>query len=144
MLFYQAMSIRVRQPFVDKRFVNRLLATNFEVMNDMGPRTIKPFLQDVVRFDGLVGSLARSFVADPTFMPQIVAWVGLPTLVDWMGHVGMMGAYSALDNFVSPWLRPVGNTALKRPRSKYDLNRQMDAWRYGSGNDFDLSKIPKK
>jgi hypothetical protein len=36
-------------------FVNRLLATNFQVMNEMGSRTIKPFLQDVVRLDGLAG-----------------------------------------------------------------------------------------
>ncbi|KAL7560056.1 hypothetical protein ACA910_016118 [Epithemia clementina (nom. ined.)] len=143
-MFQKAMSIRVRQAFVDKRFINRLLATNFEVMNTMGPRTIKPFLQDVVRFDGLVGSLTKSFFADPTFMPQIVTWVGIPTLVEWMGHVGMMGAYTALDSFVSPWLRPIGNTALKKSRSKYDLNRQMDAWRYGSGKDYDISKLPKK
>ena len=72
----------------DPVFVNRLLATNFQVMNEMGQRTIKPFLQDVVRFDGLLGSLARSFVADPLFMPQIVGTVGIPELVEWLGHVG--------------------------------------------------------
>jgi hypothetical protein len=35
---------------------------------------------DVVCIDGFVGSLAWSFVADPTFMPQIVAHVGVPAL----------------------------------------------------------------
>ena len=76
-MFQKAMSIRMGQG-VDPKFINRLLATNFKIMDDMGQRTIKPFLQDVIRFDGLVGSLSRSFVADPTFMPKIVAHVGIP------------------------------------------------------------------
>jgi len=143
-MFQRAMSIKVGQPFVSKKFINRLLATNFEVMNDeMGPRTITPFLQDVVRFDGLVGSLARSFVADPAFMPEIVTWVGIPTLVEWMGHLTMMGSYAALDNLVSPWLRPIGNAALKDSRKRYQLNRMCEAWHFGSGNDYDVTTLPK-
>jgi hypothetical protein len=86
-MFQKAMSMKIGSN-PDPVFVNRLLATNFQVMDNMGQRTIKPFLQDVVRFDGLVGSLARSFVADPLFMPQIVATVGIPELVEWLGHVG--------------------------------------------------------
>jgi flavin-dependent dehydrogenase len=86
-MFQKAMSVSVgKKP--NPEFVNRLLSTNFEVMDEMGQRTIKPFLQDVVRFDGLVGSLAKSFAKDPTFMPEIIATVGLPALVDWMGHLG--------------------------------------------------------
>ena len=45
---------------------------------------------------GLLGSLARSFVADPTFTPQIVAHVGIPTLLEWVGHVGMIAIYNSL------------------------------------------------
>jgi hypothetical protein len=86
-MFQKAMSIKMGDN-PDPKFVNRLLATNFEVMEEMGPRTMKPFLQDVVRFDGLVGSLVKSFVADPLFTPQIVLTVGVPELVDWLGHVG--------------------------------------------------------
>ena len=63
-MFQKAMSVRPSQN-VDPKFVNRLLANNFQIMDEMGLRTIKPFLQDVIRFDGLVGSLARSFVTDP-------------------------------------------------------------------------------
>ena len=92
-MFQKAMSVEVGKT-VDSRFVNRLLATNFQVMDDMGLPTIKPFLQDVVRFDGLVASLAGSFAADPLFMSQIVAHVGIPTLADWLGHVGMMAVYT--------------------------------------------------
>ena len=88
-MFQKAMSVGVGQK-VNPKFVNRLLATNFEVMDNLGQRTIRPFLQDVVRFDSLVSSLSGSFVADPLFMPEIVATVGIPALVDWLGHVGMV------------------------------------------------------
>jgi hypothetical protein len=135
-MFQKAMSVRMGQK-VDPKFVNRLLAVNFQEMDDMGQRTIKPFLQDVVRFDGLIGSLARSFVADPTFMPQIVAHVGIPTLVDWLGHVGMMGFYTLLDSAVSPVITPfVGK--IEDPRSRFKWKRRMEAWKFGSGNDYTL------
>ena len=88
-MFQKAMSVGIGQN-VNPKFVNRLLATNFEVMDKMGDKTIRPFLQDVVRFDALIGSLARSFVADPLFMPEIVVNVGVPALVDWLGHVAMV------------------------------------------------------
>ena len=137
-LLQRSMSVRMGQLFVDPRFINRLLATNFEAMDSMGPRTTNPFLRDVVRFDGLVGSIARSLVSDPTHIPSILTWVGLPALLDWTGHMGMMGAYSALDNFVTPWLRPIGDRVLKSPEARYKLHRRMDAWKYGSGNDCNV------
>ena len=139
-MFQKAMSVRVGQK-VDPTFMNRLLATNFEVMNSMGQRTIKPFLQDVVRFDGLVGSLARSFVADPGFMPDIVNHVGLPTLVEWLAHVTMMGTYSVLDTVASPLVRAALATMEEDDeRTKFQWKRRMEAWRYGSGNDYQLPK----
>jgi hypothetical protein len=137
-MFQKAMSVRVGQK-VDPKFVNRLLANNFEIMDNMGQRTIKPFLQDVVRFDGLVGSLARSFVADPTFMPTIVSFVGIPILVDWMGHLSMIGLYTFLDSFVSPVLEPIVEK-MDNPREKFLWKRRMEAWKFGCGNDYVLPK----
>ena len=136
-MFQKAMSVRMGQR-VDPTFVNRLLATNFEVMDEMGIRTIKPFLQDVVRFDGLIGSLARSFVADPLFMPQIVAHVGIPTLVEWLGHVGMMGTYGLLDTVVAPVMEPVVDRLVKSYEDRFRWKRRFEAWKYGSGNDYTL------
>jgi hypothetical protein len=117
-MFQKAMSVRIGQK-VDPMFVNRLLAINFEVMEEMGPRTIKPFLQDVVRFDRLLGSLPKSFVADPAFAPQIVAHVGIPTLVEWIGHVGMMGIYGLLNTAVAPVAIPIVDK-LKDPRARFE------------------------
>jgi flavin-dependent dehydrogenase len=135
-MFQKAMSMKVGSK-PNPVFVNRLLATNFQVMNEMGFRTIKPFLQDVVRLDGLAGSLARSFVADPLFMPQIVATVGLPELVEWLGHVGNMAAYTVLDAAVSPVIRPFVDR-IGDAREKFRWRRRMDAWKYGCGADYVL------
>ena len=136
-MFQKAMSVRIGQK-VNPKFVNRLLATNFEVMHDMGIQsTMMPFLQDVVRIDGLVGSLARSFVADPSFMPQIVSHVGVPTLVEWLGHVGMIATYHVLHTAVSPFLEPIVENMMKsNPRERYLWRRRMEVWKFGSGNDY--------
>ena len=170
-MFQKAMSCGIGQN-VNPKFVNRLLATNFEVMDNMGDRTMKPFLQDVVRFDALLGSLARSFAADPLFMPEIVATVGVPALVDWLGHVAMvsviqifsilarslgsvlnlvlfgrlcllqLGTYSFLDSAIAPLMEPVVN-GLSNPREKFRWRRQMEAWKYGSGGDYKFPEDSK-
>lgn len=134
-MFQKAMSVKMKQN-VDPKFVNRLLATNFEVMDNMGEKTMRPFLQDVVRFDGLVGSLARSFVADPVFMPEIVAHVGVPELAKWLGHLGQMGTYSLLDSTAAPLVRGYADKYVKDPRKKFELMRTLESWKYGSGNDY--------
>ncbi|KAL9190502.1 hypothetical protein ACHAXT_000208 [Thalassiosira profunda] len=133
-MFQKAMSVRMGQG-VDPKFVNRLLATNFDVMNEMGERTMMPFLQDVVRIDGLAGSLARSFVADPGFMPQIVAHVGVPTLVEWLGHVSMITAYTALHKVATPAIAPFVEK-MDDPKERFLWRRRMEAWKFGSGQDY--------
>lgn len=140
-MFQKAMSIRPGQS-VDSKFVNRLLAINFEVMDSMGIDTIKPFLQDVVRVDGLVGSLAGSFKADPLFMPQIVAHVGLPTLAEWIGHVWNMGVYLACDAVVSPVVEPFVDR-IEDKKERFQMRRKMEAWKFGSGSDYILPRDKK-
>eukprot|EP00957_Ditylum_brightwellii_P001802 138630-Ditylum_brightwellii.AAC.1 len=72
-------------------------------------------------------------------MPQIVGHVGIPALVDWMGHVGMMSLYTALHSGVTPVLKPFVNT-MKNERSRFKWNRRMEAWKFGSGCDYILPK----
>jgi lycopene cyclase CruP len=83
---------------------------------------------------GLLGSLARSFAADPTFMPQIVAHVGVPTLVEWLGHVGMIAVYNSL-HACSPIIQPFVDK-MENPKQKFLWKRRMEAWKFGSGNDY--------
>jgi hypothetical protein len=82
-----------------------------------------------------------SFVADPIFMPQIVATVGIPELVKWLGHLGNMGLYSALDTVATPIVEPVVDAFVKEDRQRFRWRRRMDAWKFGSGNDY---KFPKE
>lgn len=142
-MFQKAMSIRMGQD-TDSKFINRLLATNFEVMNEQGPRVMKPFLQDVVRFDGLASSLSGSFVKDPAFMPDIIRHVGIKTLAQWVCHVAMMGIYAFLHAVVTPLLSPFVRM-FKNARERFQWRRRMDSWKYGSGSDFTFpndSKAP--
>jgi flavin-dependent dehydrogenase len=141
-MFQKAMSVRIGQN-VDTKFINRLLATNFQVMDDMGLDTIKPFLQDVVRVDGLVGSLAGSFKRDPFFMPAIVSHVGIPTLVNWLGHVSMMAAYTVGHGVISPVMTPIVNN-MEDKRERYLWRRRMEAWKFGSGGDYILPRDKKQ
>jgi len=140
-MFQKAMSVGIGQS-VDSKFINRLLANNFDIMDNMGPRTIKPFLQDVVRVDGLLGSLSRSFISDPTFTPSIIAHVGIPRLVEWIGHVSMMILYTVLHAAVSPVLETVIETVLDEdPRAQFQWKRRMEAWKFGSGSDYLLPAV---
>jgi len=134
-MFQKAMSVKVGQR-VDPKFVNRLLAVNFEVMDGMGDKTIRPFLQDVIRADGLLGSLFNTFLADPAFTPQIIKHVGIPALVDWVGHVSMIIAYTGLHGVVSPLLEYYLKGSVTDPREQFRWRRRMEAWKFGSGMDY--------
>jgi flavin-dependent dehydrogenase len=134
-MFQKAMSVKLGQLFVDPRFVNRLLATNMEAMGTVDTQAIQPFLGGSSQFDRLLKCLLRSAIADPTIIPGIISWIGIPTFVDGIGHLGMMGTYALLDNLVGPLLRPVGETFCKTPESKYHLHRKLDSWKYGSGKN---------
>jgi len=76
-------------------------------------------------------------VADPTFMPQIVNHVGIPSLVDWIGHVSMMTLYSVLHAAASPVISPFVDS-MQDPRKKFQWRRRMEAWKFGSGSDYIL------
>merc|ERR1711862_246626 len=116
---------------------NRLLSTAFQGMNENG--SAKPFLKGVVRFDAMMAGVAKSVVSDPLFMREIVDHVGAATLADWIGHVGNMAWYGFLDENVAPVLERIVDRA-SDPRVKFQWNRRMEAWKYGSGNDGKKSK----
>lgn len=139
-MFQKAM-MKTPDQSTDSGFIERLLSGNFRVMDDMGPKTMVPFLQDVVRFDGLLGSLAGSFVATPLEMPVIIGHVGLPALVEWMGHVFALGAYTLADALVSPNLDP---DRIPDEKERWIWKRRKENWRYGSGNDFDFEEVRRQ
>jgi len=58
-------------------------------------------------------------------------------LLDWLGHVSMMGLYDFLDSFVSPIIEPFV-LRMEDPVERFLWRRRMEAWRFGSGNDYTL------
>jgi hypothetical protein len=58
--------------------------------------------------------------------PQIVVHVGgIPALVDWLGHVSMMGLYSVLHGVISPVV-----DTMKNPRAQFRWRRRVEAWKF--------------
>ena len=147
-----------------KDFVNRLLRTNFDIMNDLGDEVMLPFMQDVVQFKGLTATLVQATVRDPLFIPQLLLHIGPVSLVDWLGHFAMMGAYTALhaiagrtilraggediaappssfapvDSAVAAWLKGLS------PEEQYTWKRRAEAWKFGSGLDYELKSSSSK
>ncbi len=82
-------------------------------------------------------------VVTQAYMPTIVSHVGIPRLVDWLGHVGMMSLYTAYHASVTPVITPFVEK-LQNPRSRFRWRRRMEAWKFGSGSDYILPRDEQK
>ena len=132
------MSVPIDQR-TDPKFTNRVLSVYLKAMYDSGPNTINPFMQDVLKFDALVGTMISGILADPKLMVDLVQHVGLPKTLDFLGHVANMGLYGLLDASVSPFMEKMIKN-MKDPRKKFQWRRRLEAWKYGSGNDYTARK----
>ncbi len=93
------------------------------------------FLQDVPQFGPLGATMFGQMVTEPLFVPKILQHVGPVAFVDWFVHFVGLGLYTVLN-----WLSPPIRAVAKRlpPRQRYLANRRLDAWRFGSGQDYEL------
>lgn len=131
-LFQKSMSVAINQQ-IDRDRINYLLNVTFTAMEKLGDRVLYPFLQDVVQFVPLAQTMLAMSVADPVLVLKIMQQVGIPTLLDWMKHYFGLGAYSFF-NQISQQVEPaIGNLL---PEQQYQWQRQLDAWHYGSGGDY--------
>jgi lycopene cyclase CruP len=160
-------SLSARSGTIPERdFVNRLLRTNFGVMNDLGGSVLRPFLQDVVQLSGLIKTLLGATARDPHFIPQILRHVGAAAIVEWSGHVAMMALYTALHHALGchiltatedraagtstgQWGPGDGNWGIAGriskawseclpPRDRFMWRRLAESWMYGAGLDYEL------
>jgi lycopene cyclase CruP len=131
-LFQKAMSVGVNQQIAPDQ-INQLLSAVFQEMQQLGNPVLKPFLQDIVQFKALTQTLLKTGLAHPVLVAKIIPQVGLVNLLDWLVHYGNLGVYTALF-----WLMPMLETLVKNQSSKqqYYWHRLVDAWKYGSGNDY--------
>jgi lycopene cyclase CruP len=131
-LFQRAMSVGVNQTIAPNQ-INELLAGVFGEMAQLGDRTLKPFLQDVVQFPALFQTLVKTSLARPGLVMRVLPQVGLPTLLEWMVHYANLAGYAVLyplGQGLNPWIQRLP------PAQQYSLQRWVEAWKYGSGNDY--------
>ncbi|AFY56187.1 2-polyprenyl-6-methoxyphenol hydroxylase-like oxidoreductase [Rivularia sp. PCC 7116] len=132
-LFQKAMSVDINQKIAPNQ-INQLLSVVFAQMQNLGESVLKPFLQDVVQFNGLTKTLFTTSLANPGLIFKIIPQVGLITLIDWMWHYINLGVYSILFD-VSLMLEPLIRNLPEN--NQYYWHRWVDAWKYGSGNDYE-------
>lgn len=122
-------------------FVNRLLNTNFQIMEDLGREVLRPFNQDVVRPVGLLRVLSEAFLRDPLNIAPLVYHLGPLTLLDWLRHMLNMVAYYALYKGLAAPLRAYADGLweqgdAKKKKTAFKIRRTVEAWEYGSGEDY--------
>jgi lycopene cyclase CruP len=131
-LFQKAMSVSMEQKIPPDQ-INQLLSAVFTQMQQLGEPVLKPFLQDVIKFPALTQTLLKTSLTHPGIVAKIIPQVGLPALLDWMVHYVNLGTYSLLFQFsqiLEPWEKNLPTTY------QYYWHRWIDAWKYGSGNDY--------
>jgi lycopene cyclase CruP len=131
-LFQQAMSVKVNQS-IDPDRINRLLSGVFQAMEQLGEPVLKPFLQDVVQFPALLRTLLQVSVTQPLLGLKVIPQVGVGALLMWLLHFAMLGLYAGLyplAKLFHPWWQGLP------PVPRYYAERWLDAWQYGSGNDW--------
>lgn len=132
-LFQRAMSVGVHQSIPPDQ-INQLLSGVFQEMEQLGDPVLKPFLQDVVQFSALLKTLLKVSLSQPTLGLRVIPQVGVMALMEWLIHFANLGLYAGLypiAKVVAPWMQFLPLT------SRYFFDRWLDAWRYGSGNDYE-------
>ena len=119
----------------------------------LGDTVSKPFLQDVVQFKGLGLTMLGMVASRPLLVPEILAHVGPGHVASWLGHFSCLLFYTLLSQLAAPALEALflgsglelpgaGATSSRPwlrlpPREALKLGLLLDAWRYGSGLDYD-------
>ncbi|MGB3206404.1 MAG: FAD-binding oxidoreductase [Crinalium sp.] len=132
-MFQRAMSAGIEQK-LNADQINQLLAGVFQSMAQLGDDVLRPFLQDVVQFSGLSKTLLKTSLNNPAIVLPVIPHVGLETLLAWMVHYLTLGGYTTL--------YPLGKMMMPLekmlpPIQQYYYHRLLDAWRYGSGADYE-------
>ncbi len=128
-LFQKTMSVGVNQN-VSPDQINDLMSGVFQVMDKLGDDVLKPFLQDVIQFPALMKTLP---LVNPKLVLPILPQVGIKPLLNWTVHYINLAIYSGLYP-TGKLVQPI--TENLSPRQQYYYHRWLDAWKYGSGGDY--------
>jgi lycopene cyclase CruP len=132
-LFQKSMSVGIKQTARPEQ-INELLVNVFTEMQALGDSVLLPFLQDVVQFLPLSQTLARTALVHPTITFKLIPQLGILALLDWTRHFLGLACFSVLAKFSQPFQTQINDLT---PAQKYDWQCRLDAWKYGSGGDYD-------
>ena len=128
-LFQQTMSVEVNKK-VNPQQINNLMSGVFQVMERLGDRVLKPFLQDVIQFVPLAKTLP---LVNPKLVFPLLPQIGIGSLISWTVHYFNLALYSGLYS-AGKLIQPL--TKNLSPAQQYYYQRWLDAWKYGSGGDY--------
>jgi lycopene cyclase CruP len=131
-MFQRAMSVGINQQ-LDPDRINNLLTAVFRSMQDLGDDVLQPFLQDVVQFPALSGTLLLTSLTNPQAVIPVVPHVGIITLLDWLINYLNLGAYSSLSPMSELFIPLVRRLP---PQQQYYYQQWFQAWKYGAGRDL--------
>jgi lycopene cyclase CruP len=132
-LFQRTMSVGMQQQLAPNQ-INQMLSSVFQEMSSLGDDVLKPFLQDVVQFPALFQTLTKTSVAHPGLVLNVIPQVGLPALMAWLVHYVNLAGYSVLYPLGKGLSTLFNNLP---PQTAYGYRRQVEAWKYGSGSDYE-------
>lgn len=82
----------------------------------------------------LARALAGTLKEDPLNLPNILLHVGPDAFFSWFGHYSALVLYTILHEL----LKETKNTQLLGGRLRYQWNRLLELFEYGSGMDYVL------
>lgn len=132
-LFQQTMSVEVGQK-VNPEQINHLMSGVFAVMDRLGDDVLKPFLQDVIQFAPLAKTLP---LVNPKLVLPLLPQIGIVSLVSWMVHFLNLGLYGGLYRGGKLAQLIIDKIKKLSPTQQYYYQRWLDAWKYGSGCDYE-------
>ena len=131
-----ASDLAVASPSISPLVLSKVLVATFEVMEARGEAVMRPFLQDVLRVDGLVATIGGLMLSSPLVAVEILVRLGPVPLADWFLHFGAMVFGSAV---AAEPVRPLikGVAAALPPAQGFAVERFVEGWQYGSGLDYE-------
>ena len=134
-MFQRAMSCQIgSNPKPD--LIVGTLANSFTAMKKLGPEIVNPFLQDVLQFTPLLKTLVTAAGQDLLTPVKVVPQVGLFAISDFLYHFSILGFYAFLATYISPILLQISES-ISSPEQKFYMRRLVEAWKFGSGLDYD-------
>lgn len=134
-MFQRAMSVPIGgQP--RETLVTDTLTNSFTSMEKLGDATMRPFLQDVLQFNGLLRTLLLAGIKDPLTPFKIVPHVGIVAMLDFFKHFSAMGWYILLAHSFGDRVMALSRWRRLSAGARFSLRRKAEAWKFGSGLDY--------